>query len=231
MLATDIRGAVLRIVIVAKQKGGVGATTLVREIGVAAAASGKRVIFVDLDPQGTLRGWWNRRTEGMQDEPNPGLATPDPETIKAALEQLTGAGADLCLVDFPPSIHPFLRSVMRLGDLVLLPTRPTTDDLDALPAVLDLVEEAGRPFAFVITQAPPARSRLYDDAVPLLAQRGRVAPPLRLRADFPVAAATGRTATEIAPKGKGAEEAHALWQFVAADLAKLGSQRTSVQAS
>ena len=120
---------------------------------------------------------------------------------------------------------------MRLGDLILLPTRPTTDDLDALPAVLDLVEEAGRPFAFVITQAPPARSRLYDDAVPILAQRGRVAPPIRLRADFPVAAATGKTAAEIAPKGKGAEEAHALWQFVAKDLAKLGSRLPVLLAS
>ena len=36
---------------------------------------------------------------------------------------------------------------MRLADLVLLPTRPTTDDLDALPAILDPVEEAGRPLA------------------------------------------------------------------------------------
>src|SRR5689334_20566130 len=97
----------MRTVIVAKQKGGVGATTLVREIGVAAAASGKRVIFVDLDPQGTLRGWWNRRTEGVEDDPNPGLATPDPAAIEPALEQLRDVGADLCLVDFPPSIHPF----------------------------------------------------------------------------------------------------------------------------
>ena len=78
----------MRTVIVAKQKGGVGATTLIREVGVAAASSGKRVVFIDLDPQGTLRGWWNRRTEGMEDEPNPALATPDPETIKSALEQL-----------------------------------------------------------------------------------------------------------------------------------------------
>lgn len=221
----------MRTVMVAKQKGGVGATTLCREIGVAAAAAGKRVVFVDLDPQGTLRGWWNRRTEGTSDDPNPGLATPAPAAMAEALDQLRSARIDLCLVDFPPSVHPFLGSVMQLADLVLLPTRPTTDDLDALPAVLDLVEEAGRPFAFVVTQAPPGRSRLYDDAVPVLAQRGRVAPPLRIRADFPVAAATGRAATEIAPKGKSAEEVRALWQFVAADLAKLGGQRARVRAS
>ena len=96
-----------------------------------------------------------------------------------ALDQLRAAGVDLCVIDTPPSAHAFLGTVMRLADLVLLPTRPTTDDLEALPAVLDLVEETGRPFVLVVSQAPPGKSRLHDDALPALAQRGRVAPPLR----------------------------------------------------
>jgi chromosome partitioning protein len=145
----------MKVVMVAKQKGGVGATTLAREIGVAAAAAGKTVVFVDLDPQGTLRGWWNRRTEGAQGEPNPALAAPAPAQMADALDQLRGAGVDICIVDTPPSVHPFLASVMRLADLILLPTRPTTDDLDALPAILDMVEDSGRSFAFVVTQSPP----------------------------------------------------------------------------
>jgi len=216
---------------VAKQKGGVGATTLARELGVAAAAAGKRVVFVDLDPQGTLRGWWNRRTEGGEGDPNPGLATPAPARLTAALDPLRAAGIDICIIDTPPSVHAFLGSVMRLADLILLPTRPTTDDLDALPPVLDMVEEAGRPFAFVVSQAPAGKSRLYDDAMPVLAQRGRVAPALRIRADFPVAAASGRTASEIAPGGKAAEEVRAIWQFVAGDLARTARRRADVMAS
>jgi chromosome partitioning protein len=221
----------MRTLMIAKQKGGVGSTTVAREIGVAAAASGKRVIFIDLDPQGTLRGWWNRRTEGIQGEPNPGLATPSPAQLPKALSELDAAGIDLCIIDTPPSVHPFLGATMKLADLILLPTRPTTDDLDALPPVLDLVEDSGRPFAFVVTQSPAGRSRLYDDAVPVLAQRGRVAPALRIRGDFPVAAATGRAASEAAPKSKAADEARDLWRFVASDLAKLGRKRTSVMAS
>ncbi len=221
----------MRVVMVAKQKGGVGATTLARELGVAAAAAGKRVVFVDLDPQGTLRGWWNRRTEGHDGDPNPALAAPAPSQMAAAIGELRSAGTDICIIDTPPSVHPFLAGVMQFADLILLPTRPTTDDLDALPAILDMAEDAGRPFAFVVTQAPPGKSRLYDDAVPLLAQRGRVAPPLRIRGDFPMAAATGRAAIEMAPKGKAAEEVRALWQFVAADLAKAERKRTSVKAS
>lgn len=221
----------MRTLMVAKQKGGVGATTLARELGVAAAAAGQRAVFLDLDPQGTLRGWWNRRTEGSEGDPNPGLASPAPADLPGALDQLRAARTDLCIVDTPPSVHPFLGSVMRLADLILLPTRPTTDDLDALAAVLDLVEEAGKPFAFVVTQAPAGKSRLFDDAVPVLAQRGRVAPPLRLRADFPVAAATGRAATEAAPNGKAAEEVLALWRYVSADLAKAGRKRAGVRVS
>ena len=221
----------MRVVMVAKQKGGVGATTLVREVGVAASAAGKRVVFVDLDPQGTLRGWWNRRTEGQNGDPNPALAAPAPSQMATAIDELRSAGTDICIIDTPPSVHPFLASVMQFADLILLPTRPTTDDLDALPAILDMAEDAGRPFAFVVTQAPPGKSRLYDDAVPVLAQRGRVAPPLRIRGDFPMAAATGRAAVEMMPKGKAAEEVRALWQFIAADLAKAARKRTSVKAS
>ena len=46
-----------------QQKGGVGATTMARELGVTAAEAGKRVVFADLDPQGTevvpfLRTGW-----------------------------------------------------------------------------------------------------------------------------------------------------------------------------
>jgi chromosome partitioning protein len=46
----------MRTIMVGKQKGGVGASTLARELGVAAAIAKQRVVFVDLDPQGTLRG-------------------------------------------------------------------------------------------------------------------------------------------------------------------------------
>ena len=61
--------------------------------------------------------------------------------------------------------------------------------------------------------------------MPVLAQRGRVAPPLRIRTDFPVAAANGSAATEIAPKSKAAAEVEAVWHFVSADLAKLSRKR------
>ena len=46
----------MRVVVVAKQNGSVGASTTVRELGAAASAAGKSVILIDLDAQVTSRG-------------------------------------------------------------------------------------------------------------------------------------------------------------------------------
>ncbi len=200
-------------IMIGKQKGGVAGTTVTREVAVAAAADGVRVVLVDLDPQGTLTSWWNRRTADAEEGHNPALAEADPAHLAAKLDELRPL-FDLALLDAPPSVHSYFGEVMKLANLVLVPTGPTTDDLDALPPVLDTIEAANKPFAFVVTKAPTGRSsRLLDDAVALLAQRGRVCPPMRWRQDYQVAPATGGTGFEVR-RSKATEEVAAIWEWV-----------------
>src|SRR5215813_8238403 len=47
-------GTVTRVLVVANQKGGVAKTTTVASLGAAMEEQGKRVLLVDLDPQGCL---------------------------------------------------------------------------------------------------------------------------------------------------------------------------------
>jgi chromosome partitioning protein len=212
----------MHILMLAKEKGGAGASTLARELGVVAAAEGQRVVFIDLDPQASLSKWWNRRTAEAHETPNPALATPTPDQLFATLGRLREAdAADLVIIDVPPSVHSFLLSVMRAADFILVPSRPTSDDFDALPAVVGMIEESGKRYAFALTQAPTGRRiRAVDEAIPILARQGRVAGVLRFRTAFPTAAAAGQTATEFEPDGKAAAEVRDLWGFVSVELNK-----------
>jgi len=217
----------------AKQKGGVGASTLAREVGVLAAAEGRRVVFVDLDPQASLAKWWNRRTADMTAEPNPALANPPPQQLLAALAHMRETdAADLVIIDVPPSVHNYLLGVMNAADFILVPCRPTSDDFEALPTIVDMIEQTGRRYAFVITQAPTGRRiRSVEDAVPILARQGRVAGVLRFRVTFPAAASAGQTSTEFEPDGKAAGEIRELWGFVSEELKKTRRVQVPVFAS
>jgi len=85
----------MKTIVVAAQKGGAGKTTLARNIAVAASHDGDRVLCLDLDPQGSLRAWWESREADM-----PAMLSrdPAPDTLKATL---TAAQAqfDLCVID------------------------------------------------------------------------------------------------------------------------------------
>ncbi|BEC72810.1 hypothetical protein VEE57_45260 (plasmid) [Escherichia coli] len=57
------------------------------------------------------------------------------------------------MIDTPPAITEAIRDVVKLADLVLIPTRPSPHDLRAVGSTVDIAQETGRPFAFAVTQA------------------------------------------------------------------------------
>lgn len=69
-----------RVFAVVSQKGGVGKTSLVQNLGAELARAGKRVLLVDFDPQSNLTTGW-----GL----DPGTA---PATVYDAMSQPDGAG-------------------------------------------------------------------------------------------------------------------------------------------
>lgn len=52
----------MQVIVLASQKGGAGKTTTARHIAVEAERQGEGpVALIDVDPQGGLARWWNRR--------------------------------------------------------------------------------------------------------------------------------------------------------------------------
>lgn len=198
----------MKTILVAAQKGGAGKTTLSRNLAVAAAADGQNVLCVDLDPQGSLRGWWQAR-----ENENPWMleADPKPEALQKTL-QAAAKVFDLAIIDTPPAAPVWLADAIGTADLVLIPVRPSPDDLRAVGATIAAVTDAKVPFAFVLSQAP--RAKITEEAVRVLAQHGRVAPVnIVQRVIYAETGASGAGVIETTDT-KAAEEIRGIWTYV-----------------
>lgn len=191
------------IVLICKLKGGAGATTGCRELAAAALADGKTVALVDLDGQGGLTRWWNRRTANGAAE-----GRRDPDLLQLTAEQLPGAAAalrgryDLVIIDSPPSVHATIRDVAAGADLALIPSRPTTDDLDAVGPIVRLLHGVAD-YAFILTQVPPAKgSRDGADALEVLSARAPILGRTTYRSEYSRPPGHGATGFEEGPAAR-----------------------------
>ena len=198
----------MKTILIAAQKGGSGKTTLTRNLAVAAAENGRNVLCLDLDPQGSLRGWWESREA---DSPSMLDRDPLPDVLRTTLDAARER-FDLCIIDTPPAASEWLTEALAAADLVLIPVRPSPDDLRAVGTTLAAVNGSDMPFAFVMSQTP--RARITEEAARVLAQHGRVAPVnIAQRVAYAETGATGQGVTETRDKKAGAEIA-ALWHYV-----------------
>lgn len=200
----------MKILVLASQKGGAGKTTLAAHLAVAAEQAGAGpAVLLDTDPQGSLSAWWNSR-----EAETPALASATLAELPAKLAGLAEAGFKLAVIDTPPAITAAIRDVVKLADLVLIPTRPSPHDLRAVGSTVDIAQETGRPFAFAVTQAKPT-ARLTVQAVAALSAHGAVAPAIvHDRVDYAASMVDGRTVQETDPKSRSAEEVAQLLAFV-----------------
>jgi chromosome partitioning protein len=199
----------MHVVGIASRKGGSGKTTLSAHLAVAAEAAGAGpVALMDTDPQGGLAGWWNVRAAEAPRwiDPTQGL----PAAVSAA--RTTGYG--LLLIDTPPSLSETIAEVLTVSDLVLIPVRPSPNDLRAVGATVELAKRARRRMVFVVTQATQ-RARITAEAAILLSQYGTVAPVMiHSRVDYATSMTDGRTAGELDPDSRSSAEITALWAYL-----------------
>lgn len=220
--------AKMHVIVLASQKGGAGKTTLAAHLAVAAEAAGDGpAVLIDTDPQGSLSAWWN-----VREAQSPALAPTTIAELPAKLADLAEAGYQVAVVDTPPAITEAIGRVVQSAELVLIPTRPSPHDLRAVGSTVELVQAAGKPFVFAVTQAKP-NARLTVQAVAALSEHGPVAPAIvHDRVDYAGSMIDGRTVQETDAKGRSSAEMADLWRFVKAQMAKsTKTRRTARQAA
>jgi chromosome partitioning protein len=199
----------MRSIAFLSQKGGSGKTTLAVHIAVAAAQS-ENVILIDTDPQGSATAWGQAR----KSKP-PIVQRTIPSMLGEVLQKVKQEEVTLAIVDTPPHATPGMDTVAGAVDLLLIPCRPSAFDLAAITSSVQVAKAAGTRTAFVLNGCNH-RSPEYTEARKVLTRHGFPVCPAAPghRTPFSRAISTGRAVTEFEPKGKAAEEIHALWEWV-----------------
>ncbi|WP_413720409.1 ParA family partition ATPase [Silicimonas sp. MF1-12-2] len=196
-----------KVITVAQQKGGAGKTTIAANLAVALSRSGKKVVLLDTDPQGSLGRWFMTRREAG--DPGVEFSTASAWGVSYECDKLRKT-FDYVLVDTPPKIDSDLKPAIRESDLVIVPVSASQVDVWATEGVLDMAAREKAEVMVVLNRAK-AGTRVATDVDNALKELGvsRAESVLGHRVAFPETMGVGKGVME---RGKGAwsEEFQAL---------------------
>lgn len=127
------------IVSVTSLKGGVGKSTISQNLAVCFAHMGYRVAIVDTDTNASSVHWSGLRDESLPKVTVLGLT--DSSALRKNIKQLH-ENYDLIIIDGTPSISKLVSTIIVLGDIVLIPIRPSGFDIWATEKFIENYEQA-----------------------------------------------------------------------------------------
>ena len=204
----------MRTIAVAGAKGGVGKTTLAVHLAVAAVQQGRDVVLLDADPQLSAVRWSERRSSS-----EPVVLGRAVSQLAAEMERIAGFGADVAIVDTPPRAWVGADNAAlvaaKLADVVLVPCRPSIFDIESTAISVQRLQAATAAPVVVVLNGCAHRGREADEAAEALGGLGAQVCPVRIgqRVAFARSLLDGRTAQEVEPGGKAADDVHTLHTF------------------
>lgn len=195
------------VITIANRKGGAGKSTCAAHFAIEATLRNKKVIIIDLDPQKTLEGWWEKRKEE-----NPYMADASAQNLSEKLKIIKAKNFDFCIIDTPGDTTTNAIEAIKLADLVIIPCKPTSPDLKAIGRTISMVQEYNKNYIFVLTQTI-AKASATIQALSVLSEFGSVAPAtIANRVAYINAMSSGDTACNL---DKSASlEINSIWTFI-----------------
>jgi chromosome partitioning protein len=201
----------MKIIAIISQKGGAAKTTLATHLAVEAIRDGKNAAIVDLDPQVSAAKWKDIRKSST-----PIVLSAQAARLKEVFAQAQEAQVDLLFLDTAPHSDSIAIAAARSADFILIPTKCSMFDFQAVPNSVDIaVSVAKKPAAIVLCEVP-IRGATVEQVREGLETLGVEICPYTTgdRAAYRNAIAVGLTAQEYEPHGKAAEEIKQIYTWV-----------------
>lgn len=196
------------IIGVMNQKGGVGKTTAVRNIGYGLDLRGKKVLLIDADSQGSLRNW----SSNSDGEIMPVIGLDTKGTLKSGIDAVK-ENYDIIIIDSPPKISSkddnttSIPEIIKVCDICLIPVKPYQDDVDSALPVVDLIESRQEindnlRFYFIINEASKTNKSSKGANLKISEHFNLIQQPIFRKEIYPLTFPTGETIYQAIEKPK-----------------------------
>lgn len=158
-------------------KGGVGKSTIARNLAVYFALQDYKVCIVDADESQVTIKWSGVRMDKGTKPIIQVIGMTDPKALMGTVKQLYN-DYDIVVIDSPPSYHPISVKIMLISHLILMPIKPTgRDELETAKDLLERYSEAmemkedSTPAYFIVNEFNP-RPSFHKSFVAILKEIG-----------------------------------------------------------
>ena len=209
----------MHVVMIAAPADGAGRTTLAGWLARHAEDAGDGlVVALDANDDQALLSW--ARSEGFA---RPITAAWDHSCTFESLSRLEDEGVELVVVDCPLAQRGVASAaLLAAADLALIVVRPQGEDLAATERLVDLVDEAGTPFVFVVNQA--CDDEETTAAIIFLAQHGTVSPVILQRREALTMPKRGSGEDGGEDQSDFAQEIARLWDYLGDCFARMSER-------